>query len=91
VLTVLAGPWGPGRPRLAGRGALARGAARDRSGSAGKPAEYDITIPKAWGKVLYYGGGNFVLEDKDGVMREVDVRGRPPEYPKVKSIVRRGE
>jgi hypothetical protein len=56
-----------------------------------KPAEYDVTIPKAWGKVVFYGAGNFVLEDKDGILREVDVRGRPPEYPKVKSIVRRGD
>ena len=57
----------------------------------GRPAEYDITIPKAWGKVVFYGAGNFVLEDKDGLLREVDVRGRPPEYPRLKSIVRRGD
>jgi hypothetical protein len=57
----------------------------------GRPAEYDITIPKAWGKVVFYGGGNFVFEDKDGILREADVRGRPPEYPKLKSIVRRAE
>lgn len=37
------------------------------------------------------GGGNFVFEDRDGILREADVRGRPPEYPKLKSIVRRGE
>ena len=57
----------------------------------GRPAEYDNTIPKAWGKVVFYGGGNFVFEDKDGILREADVRGRPPEYPKLKSIVRRGD
>jgi hypothetical protein len=56
----------------------------------GRPAEY-ITIPKAWGKVVFYGGGNFVFEDKDGILREADVRGRPPEYPNLQSIVRRAD
>ena len=46
--------------------------------------QFEITIPKAWGKVVGYSPGNLLLEAPDGSLREVDIRGTPPEYPKVK-------
>lgn len=51
-------------------------------------AQYEISLPKAWGKVVAYGSGNLLLEDKDGTLREVDMRGKPPEYPRVKVLAR---
>jgi hypothetical protein len=48
-------------------------------------AKYEVAIPKAWGKVLgYSGGGDVLLEDKDGVLRQVEMHGKAPEYPKIK-------
>lgn len=49
---------------------------------------YELTVPKAWGKLLTYAGGNLLLEAPDGSLRVVDVDGRPPEYPKVKVLIR---
>jgi hypothetical protein len=49
--------------------------------------QYTITIPKAWGKLINYDSGNLLLEAADGTIREVDVRGRPPEYPRIKSQI----
>lgn len=54
----------------------------------GSPPQFELSIPKAWGKVVGYGSGNLLMEAPDGALREVDVRGKPPEYPKVKSLVR---
>lgn len=45
--------------------------------------KYEFTIPKAWGKIAAYANGNLLLEAADGTLREVDLRGKPPEYPKV--------
>lgn len=47
-------------------------------------AQYEITIPKAWGKVIGYSPGNLLMEGADGTLREVDMRGQAPEFPKVK-------
>jgi HAMP domain-containing protein len=57
--------------------ALARAAAETAQ------AKYEHTIPKAWGRFLAYSNGNIVLEAPDRTLREVDLRGKPPEYPKV--------
>ncbi len=46
-------------------------------------AKYEHTIPKAWGRFVAYSNGNIVLEAPDPTLREVDLRGKPPEYPKV--------
>ena len=46
-------------------------------------AKYEYTIPKAWGKVVPYSNGNLLAEAPDGTWREIDLRGKPPEYPKV--------
>ena len=51
-------------------------------------AQYDVVIPKAWGKIIGYSNANLLMEDREGMMREVDVRGKMPEFPKIKSIIR---
>jgi hypothetical protein len=49
--------------------------------------QYTVTIPKVWGKVVNYDSGNLLLEAPDGTLREVDIRGKAPEYPRIKSQV----
>lgn len=56
------------------------------SAEAQQKVEYIHAIPKAWGKVIGYSSGNLLLEAPDGTLREADLRGKPPEYPKVKSM-----
>ena len=51
-------------------------------------AKYEVTVPKAWGKLIHFSNGNLLLEGPEGVLRIVDVEGRAPEYPKVKALVR---
>ena len=51
-------------------------------------AAREATIPKAWGKFLTYAAGNLLLEGPDRSLRIVDLDGKPPEYPKVKWIIR---
>ncbi len=50
--------------------------------------QYEHVIPKAWGKLVGYDSGNLLLEAADGTLREVDMRGKPPEYPRIKVMVR---
>ena len=47
-------------------------------------ARYEVTIPKAWGKLVGFSNNNLLLESSDGLLRIIDVEGRDPEYPKVK-------
>ena len=49
---------------------------------------YETVIPKAWGKLVGYNSGNLLIEAADGTLREVDVRGEAPEYPRIKTVVR---
>lgn len=49
--------------------------------------KYDVVVPKAWGKFIGFSNNNLLLESSEG-MRIVDVEGKPPEYPKVKVLVR---
>jgi hypothetical protein len=51
-------------------------------------AAREATIPKAWGKFITYGAGNLLLEGPDKSLRIVDLDGKPPEYPKLKWIVK---
>ena len=51
-------------------------------------AKYEVVVPKAWGKFVAFSNNNLLLEEPDGTMRIVDVEGRSPEYPKVKSLIR---
>jgi hypothetical protein len=50
-------------------------------------AKYEVVVPKAWGKFVGFSNNNLLLESSEG-MRIVDVEGKPPEYPKVKVLVR---
>jgi hypothetical protein len=49
--------------------------------------KYEVTIPKSWGKYLAYSNNNLLLESPDG-WRVVDFEGKPPEYPKIKALIR---
>ena len=49
--------------------------------------KYEVAIPKSWGKFLAFSNNNLLLEAPDG-WRVVDVEGKSPEYPKVKSLIR---
>jgi len=51
-------------------------------------AAREATIPKAWGKLVSYGSGNLYLEGSDKSLRIVDLDGKPPEYPKLKWIIK---
>jgi len=51
-------------------------------------AAREATIPKAWGKYVSYSGGNIQLEGADRSIRIVDLDGKPPEYPKLKWIIK---
>lgn len=49
--------------------------------------KYEVTIPRAWGKVVAYSNNNLLLEAPDQTMRVVDIEGRAPEYPKIKGLI----
>src|SRR5215831_10777580 len=51
-------------------------------------AAREATIPKTWGKFVSYSGGNLQLEGSDKSIRIVDLDGKPPEYPKLKWIIK---
>ena len=51
-------------------------------------AAREATIPKAWGKLVSYGSGTIYLEGPDKSLRIVDLDGKPPEYPKLKWIIK---
>jgi len=86
VLTVIAGalvaialnPWIGGG---AWRSAVTPGAAEAQI------ARYELSVPRAFGKLVGFSNGNLLLEAPDGSLRVVDVDGKPPEYPKVKALV----
>jgi hypothetical protein len=48
----------------------------------------EATIPKSWGKFMSYNSGNLLLEGPDRSLRIVDLDGRPPEFPKMKWIIK---
>lgn len=50
--------------------------------------KYEVSMPKAWGKFVAYSNNNLLVQAQDGTMRIVDVEGKPPEYPKVKVLIR---
>ncbi len=51
-------------------------------------AKYEVSVPRAWGKLVGFSNNNLLLESSDGVLRIVDVEGKEPEYPKIKVQVR---
>jgi hypothetical protein len=50
--------------------------------------KYEVTVPKAWGKLVAFSNNNLLLEAADG-LRVVDVEGKAPEYPRIKVLIRR--
>lgn len=50
--------------------------------------KYEVTLPRAWGKIIGYSNQNLLMEAPDGTLRAVDLEGKAPEYPKVKVQVR---
>jgi hypothetical protein len=50
--------------------------------------KYEVTVPKSWGKFIAISNNNLLLEAPDKTWRLVDVDGRPPEYPKIKVLIR---
>jgi hypothetical protein len=46
--------------------------------------KYEVSLPKAWGKLVAFSNNNLLLEDANHVLRIVDVEGKAPEYPRVK-------
>jgi hypothetical protein len=67
---------------------LSLGQFRPSSAVAETAAKYEVSIPRAWGKVVGFSNNNLLLESTDGLLRIVDVEGREPEYPKIKVQVR---
>jgi hypothetical protein len=51
-------------------------------------AKYEITLPRAWGKIIGYSNQNVLMEAPDGTLRAVDLEGRAPEFPRVKVQIR---
>jgi hypothetical protein len=54
----------------------------------GAVPKYELSIPKAWGKILSFSNNNLLMEAPDQTLRIVDVEGKSPEYPKVKALIR---
>jgi hypothetical protein len=50
--------------------------------------KYELAVPKSWGKLIHFSNNNLLLEDREGNLRIVDVEGRAPEYPRVRSLIR---
>jgi len=67
---------------------LWQGQLRPAAVDAQTAAKYDVSISKAWGKLVGFSNNNLLLESSDGLLRIVDVEGKEPEYPKVKVQVR---
>ena len=57
----------------------------------GMTPRYEVTVSHAWGKFIAFSNANLLLEAPDQTWRIVDVDGdgKPPEYPKVKTLIRR--
>ena len=75
------------RPWLSESGLLS-GVRPDPAHAQSAVAKHEVTVPKAWGKLVAYSNNNLLLEAADQSMRIVDVEGKAPEYPKVKVLIR---
>jgi len=47
-------------------------------------AKYEVSLPKAWGKIIGFSNQNLLMESSDGTLRAVDIEGKAPEYPRIK-------
>lgn len=52
------------------------------------PKHGEVSLPRAWGKIVNFSNGNLLMESSDGTLRMVDLEGKAPEYPKVKVQIR---
>lgn len=52
-------------------------------------AKYDISIPKSWGKVVGFAGGDVLFEDHEGNLRQVETYGKGSDFPRIKVNVTR--
>jgi hypothetical protein len=50
--------------------------------------KYEVSLPRAWGKIMNFSNGNLLMESSDGTLRIIDLDGKSPEYPKVKVQIR---
>jgi hypothetical protein len=50
--------------------------------------KHEVMVPKVWGKMINFSNGNLLLQDTEGNLRIVDVDGKAPEYPKIKTLIR---
>ena len=60
----------------------------ERAHAQGALPKYEVAVPKAWGKLVAFSNNNLLLEAPDQTLRIVDVEGRPPEFPKIKALIR---
>lgn len=51
--------------------------------------KYEVSLPRAWGKILGYSNQNVLMEAADGTLRSVDLEGKAPEYPRLKVLIHR--
>ncbi len=54
----------------------------------GAVPKYEVTGPKAWGKLVAFSNNNLLLEAPDQTLRIVDVEGKAPEFPEIKALIR---
>ena len=80
LVAIAARPW---LPDPAAWSALAPPAAHAQ----GAAPKYEVTVPKAWGKLVSFSNNNLLLEGPDQTLRIVDVEGRAPEYPRIKVLI----
>jgi hypothetical protein len=54
-------------------------------------AQYEVSVPKAWGKVVgFSGGGDVLLEDSEGTLRQVEMYGdKKKDFPRIKVQAKR--
>jgi hypothetical protein len=50
--------------------------------------KHEVSLPKAWGKIVNFSNGNLLMESSDGTLRIIDLEGKSPEYPKIKVQIR---
>ena len=54
-------------------------------------AQFEVAIPKAWGKIVgFSGGGDILLEDNEGTLRQVEMYGdKKKDFPRLKVQAKR--
>ena len=54
-------------------------------------SKYEVSAPKAWGKIVgFAGGGDLLFEDSEGTLRQVETYGgKGSDFPRVKVLIRR--